>query len=179
MLLLKYYGTINKYSMYITQIQLFDMNRHGSTLITAKPKSNKLFNKISYQSRADLASPYRLLFNLRTTSCFFPSLWKYLGSPTKTGSPIGRSTWANIFVKSILWLWKTRIHWKININLTMNHCTTEEYELKGLGDSIFWTCPLSQYSSLNFLIFQSGFLLHLKYYDTGNILWSSIYFHGT
>ena len=65
-------------------------------------------------------------------------------------------------MKSILWLCKTRIHCKININLTVANCATEEYNFRGLGDSLFCASSITQYRALNFLILQSGFLFHLK-----------------
>ena len=105
----------------------------GSQLLITKPRSNKPFQSFSYHMCAALSWSYRLFFHLRTTSCCPPSLMKSLGSSMKTGSPLGISAWAKAFVKSILWLWKPRIHCKININLTVAHWTTGEYEFRGLG----------------------------------------------
>ena len=98
---------------------------------------------------------------------------EFLGSSIKTGSPLGISAWAKAFVKSILWLCKPRIHCQININLTVAHWTTGEYEFRGLGDNRFWISPLTQYLALNFLIVQSGFLLHLKDHVPGSTFWSA------
>ena len=80
------------------------------------------------------------------------------------------------FVKSILWLCKPRIHCKINTKLTVAHWTTSEYEFRGLGDNLFWISPLTQYHALNFLIVQSGLLLHLKDHIVGGfcIKWGEI-----
>ena len=114
-----------------------------------------------------------------TTSCCPPSLLKSLGSSMKTGSPLGISAWAKAFVKSILRLCKPIIHWKININLTLAHWTTGEYEFRGLRDNRFWISPLTQYCTLNFLIFQSGFLLHLKDHVLVSTLWSATDFLET
>ena len=47
---------------------------------------------------------------------------------------------------------------------------TGEYEFRGLGDNRFWIPPLTQYRALNFLIVQSGFLLHLKDHVPGSTL---------
>ena len=147
------------------------MNRQWSTLLITKPRSKKPFSNFSYHRRAALARLYRFFFNLRTTSCCPPSLLKSLGSSTNHGSQLGISAWAKAFVKSILWLCKPRIYCKININLTVSHWTTGEYEFRGLGENSFWISPLTQYRALNFLIVQSGFLLHLKDYVPGSTLW--------
>ena len=44
----------------------------------------------------------------------------------------------------------------------MAHCTTGEYEFRGIGASLLWASSLTKYRALNILIFQAGFLLHLK-----------------
>ena len=155
------------------------MNRQVFTFLITKPRSNKLFLHFSYNRHAALAWAYRIFFNLITTSPYLPSLLKSLGSSKKTGPPIGIFSWAKACVKSILWLCKPIVHCKINTNLTVAHCTTGEYEFRGLGDSLFWICPLTQYLALNFLIIQSGFLLHLKYHVSGSTLWSEIGFLET
>ena len=147
------------------------MNRQGSNLLITKPHSNKPFCNFLYHMRAALAWPYRLLFNLRTTSSCPPSLLKYLGNSMKTGSPLGISALKKEFVKSILWLCKPRIHYKININFTVSHWTTGEYEFRGLGYNRFWVSPLTQHRAFNFLIVQSGLLFHLKEHVPGSILW--------
>ena len=109
-----------------------------------------------------------------TSSHFPPSILKSLGSSMNNGSPLGIYAWLKAFMKSIIWLYKPRIHCKININLTVAHWTTGEYEFWGLGDNRFWISPLTQYRALNFLIVQSGFLLHLKDHVPGSTLWSAI-----
>ena len=139
-------------SAYTTQITVLDMNRHRYTFLTTKRKSNKPFRNFSYQRRAASAWPYRHFFNLRTKSCYSPPLLKSLGISMKTGSTIGISVWAKTCLKSILLLCKTRIHLKININLTRYHWTTEEYDFNGSEDSTFFTPPLTQYRYLDFLI---------------------------
>ena len=141
--------------------------------------SNKPFHNLSYQRHAALAWPYRLLFKLRTTSHCPPSLLKSLGSSKKTGSPLGISDRAKEFVKSILWLCKPRIHYKINTKLTVAHWNTVEYEFRGSGYSILWTPPLTQYRALNPLITQSGFLLYLKDHVPGSTLRSATEFIET
>ena len=155
------------------QNTVLDMKIQGSTLITTKPLSTKPFSKFSYQRCAAWAWPYRLLFNLMTTSHCPPSLLKSLVISIRTGSPLGISAWSNSFVKSILWLYKPRIHCKININITIDHWTTGEYESRVSGDSLFWKPPFTQYRALNFLIVQSGFLLHMKYHVLVITLWSA------
>ena len=155
------------------------MNIQVSTLLTTKPRSNKTFRIFSYQRHTDSAWPYSFLFNLITTSHWPQSLLKYVGSSMKTGSPLGISSWENSFVKSILWIWKHRIHFKLNIYFTVAHWSTWKYEFRGSGDSLFWTFPLTQYRSFNFLIFQSGLLLRLKYHVSGSSLWSETDFLET
>ena len=108
-----------------------------------------------------------------------PSLLKYLESSMKTGYPLGISAWAKALVKSTIWLCKPRIHCKININFTVAHCTTGEYEFRGLQDSLFWISLITQYRALNFLIVQAGSLLHFKYYFPGSKLWSATDFLET
>ena len=112
-------------STYTEKITVLDINRHESILLSTKLKSNKVFCNVSYQRCANSYWTYRIFFNLTTTSYLSPSLFKYLVSSMNNVSPLGMYTWAKEFVKSIIWLWKTRIHCKININIAMAHCTTE------------------------------------------------------
>ena len=148
------------------------MNRQGTTLLITKPQYNKPFRNFSYHISAALAWPYRIFFNLITTSHCHPSLLKSLGSSMKTGSPLVISVWSNAFLDSILWLCKPIIHFKINIGPAVAHCTTWEFSFRVSGYSLFWEFPLTQYPAFNFLIFQSGFLLDFKYYVPGITLWS-------
>ena len=157
-------------STYTTQITVLDMDRHGYTLFASKLRCNKNNCNFSYQRCVYLDLTYRPFFNLRTTSHFPLSLLKFVISSMKTGSPLVISAWAEVFFKSKLWLYEPWIHFKININLTIDHCTTEGYNLKGSGYNLFWKSPIAQYCFLNFLIVESSFLLHLQYHDYRNIL---------
>ena len=116
------------------------MNRQRYIMLITKPRSNKLFCKFLYHRSVDSAWPYRLFFGMRTTSYCPPSLLKSVRSEMKTDSPLAIRAWAKSFVKSILWLCKTRIECKININLTVSHCTSVEYEFKGSGENISLSC---------------------------------------
>ena len=81
--------------------------------------------------------------------------------------------------KSILWLCKPRMHFKININLTVAYWTTVEYEFRVLGDNLFWVSPLTQYHALNLVAVRSGLLLHLNDHVPGSTLWSATEFLET
>ena len=151
----------------------------GIHLAYHKLSAKKPLRNFSYQRRAASALPYRIFFNIRTTSHCHQSLLKYLGSSMKTGSLLGIYAWAKAFVESMLWLCKPIIHWKININLTVSHYITGEYKFRGSGYSLFWTSPLIQYRALDFLIVQSGLLLHLKDHVPGRKSWSEIDFLKT
>ena len=122
-----------KLSTYTTQITVLYMNRQEPTLLTTKLQYKKSFCNCPYQGSLDLYWPCRILFNLRATSHFPPSLLKSLGSSMNNGSPIGTSAWENTFVNSIICLYKPIIHCKIDINFTLGHCTTGEYEFRGSG----------------------------------------------
>ena len=69
-------------------------------------------------------------FTLTTTSHCPPSLLNSLESSTNTGSTVGICVLEKPFLKSMLWLFKPIIHWKINMNLTVYHWTTVEYFLR-------------------------------------------------
>ena len=140
-LLIKYLGChkkIHPYT-YTTQTEVLDIIKQGSTYLTKKLQSNKTFQNFSYHRSAYLTWPYRILFNITTTSNCPPSLLlKCLGILIKVCYPLGKSSWAMVFLKSILWLFKPRIHYKINTILTVDHCTTGEYVLKGSWYSLFF-----------------------------------------
>ena len=103
-------------------------------------------------------------FGLTIKSIFYPrkilhwptSPLEYLGNSIYTSSPLGIPAWSKAFVKSILWFWKHRIHYKINIKATVDHLTSVEYTYKGLRENIFWTSPLTQYHALSLLKYNHG-----------------------
>ena len=117
---------------YTTQITILDIIKQGSIFLTTNLKSNKTFQNFTYHKHAYLTWTYRIIFNIITTSKFPPySLLKYLGIPINTCYPLGISAWSQVFLKSILWLFKPRIHYKINTIFTVYHCTTGKYIFKG------------------------------------------------
>ena len=81
----------------------------GYTFITKKPQYNRPIHKVSYNNNTYLARPYITLFNLGTTSYCNPLLLRLLVSSMNICQPLGISTSAKEFVKSIFWLYKTRI----------------------------------------------------------------------
>ena len=124
---------------YTTQIKVLDIIKQGSLFLTTKLLYNMPFKNISYHRRAYLTWPYRILFNIITTSIFPPSsLLKYLGISINPCPPIGISAWAKVFYKSILLIFKPRIHYKMNTILTVYHCNTGKYVLKGSWYSLFF-----------------------------------------
>ena len=139
-----------KFPSYTTQIIVLDLNRQLTTLLTTKTRSNKLFRKFSFQRCVASVWPYVIFFNLIKKSCYPPSFLKYLKILMKTSSPLRMSAWEKSFLKSMILLYKPSIHYKIN--LTVAHCTSGEYELRGSLDSLVCTYPLTQYHALNFLI---------------------------
>ena len=146
------------------------MNMQVSILLVTKPLSNQPFCNFSYDRCAASDWTHGIFFNLITKSQCPPSLLKTLGSSMKTVSPLGIYYWVKAFENSIIWLFKPRIQHKTNINLTVAHCTTGEYEFKGSGYSIFWKCPITKYCGLNFLITKLGFLFYLKDHVTESMM---------
>ena len=104
------YKNIHPYS-YTTQITILDIIKQGSIFLTTNLQYSKNFQNFSYHKHAYLTWPCRILFNIITTSKFPPySLLKYPGISINTCYPLGISAWSKVFLNSILWLFKPRIH---------------------------------------------------------------------
>ena len=84
----------------------------------------KICLNFSYKRYAYLDMTHRILFNLRKTSHCYTLLLKYLETSINTCTPYVIPSQEKTFMKSILWLCKPRIQWRITINLTVAHWTT-------------------------------------------------------